>query len=84
SGEIPSIPLNLVLLKGVIVKGFEIRTFSKFAPALAARDRHELLDLLAAGRLVPHISATYPLEETARALRFVADREATGKVLIRP
>lgn len=84
SGEIPSIPLNLVLLKGVIVKGFEIRTFSKFAPDLAARDRIELLDLLAAGRLVPHICATYPLEETARALRFVADREATGKVLIRP
>jgi NADPH:quinone reductase-like Zn-dependent oxidoreductase len=84
SGEIPSIPLNLVLLKGVIVKGFEIRTFSAFAPELAARDRLELLELLAAGRLVPHISATYPLEETARALRFVADRKATGKVLIRP
>ena len=38
SGEIPRIPLNLVLLKGVIVKGFEIRTFSEHAPAESKRD----------------------------------------------
>jgi NADPH:quinone reductase len=82
SGEIPRIPLNLVLLKGVIIKGFEIRTFAQYAPELARRDEEELLGHLAAGRLDPHRSAVYPLEEAPAALRLVADRRATGKVLI--
>ena len=82
SGEIPRIPLNLVLLKGVIIKGFEIRTFSEFAPELARRDEAELSEHLAAGRLVPHISAVYPLAESAVALRQVADRHSAGKVLV--
>jgi len=82
SGEIPRIPLNLVLLKGPIIKGFEIRTFAQYAPEAAARDERELLALLAAGKVVPYISAQYPLDQAAAALRFVADRKATGKVLI--
>ena len=84
SGEIPRIPLNLVLLKGVVVKGFEIRTFGRYAPDDAARDERELLHLFASGRLAPHICAVYPMEHVARALRDVADRRATGKVLITP
>jgi NADPH2:quinone reductase len=84
SGEIPRIPLNLVLLKGVIVKGFEIRTFARYAPELAHRDERELLELLASGRLVPHISSEYPLERAADALQEVADRRAVGKVLVVP
>ena len=84
SGEIPRIPLNLVLLKGVIIKGFEIRTFSEFAPDLARRDEAELLGHLSSGRLVPHISSVHPLDDIAVALQEVATRRATGKVLIRP
>ena len=84
SGEIPRIPLNLVLLKGAIVKGFEIRTFGLHAPELAERDRAELLDLLAAGRVAPHIDAVYPLADVAGALRKVADRRSAGKVLVDP
>lgn len=82
SGEIPRIPLNLVLLKGVVVKGFEIRTFPEFAPEAAARDREELFALFADGRVQPHIGATFGLSEVGAALRYVADRRAVGKVVI--
>src|SRR5262249_10014872 len=51
SGEIPRIPLNLVLLKGVIVRGFEIRTFGQHRPGLARRDEDELAEHFRAGRL---------------------------------
>ena len=83
SGEIPRIPLNLVLLKGCVIKGFEIRTFGTVEPELAARDERELIELLASGGLDPHISATYPLERAAEALNAVAGRRSTGKVLLR-
>jgi NADPH2:quinone reductase len=82
SGTIPKIPLNLVLLKGVTVKGMEIRTFGLHEPELERRDRGELLDLFAACRLRPHIGGRFPLSDAAAALRYVADRRALGKVVI--
>lgn len=82
SGTIPSIPLNLVLLKGITIKGVELRTFGEHLPDEEQRDRKELLDLLATGRVRPHIGARFPLAEAAAALRHVADRKALGKVVI--
>lgn len=82
SGTIPAIPLNLVLLKGVTVKGMELRTFGEQFPERERRDRDELLGLLAAGAVRPHIGARFPLEESAAALALVADRRALGKVVI--
>jgi NADPH2:quinone reductase len=82
SGDIPRIPLNLVLLKGVRVLGFEFRAFIAHAPDEFARNERELDALLAAGRVVPHIGAAFPLDEAAAALRFVADGRAIGKVVV--
>jgi NADPH:quinone reductase len=82
SGTIPKIPLNLVLLKDVTIKGMEIRTFGQHYPELERRDREELLALFAEGRLRPHIGARFPLADAAAALRYVADRRALGKVVI--
>ena len=42
------------------------------------------MELFAAGQLHPHIGARFPLDDTAAALRHVADRKAIGKVLIEP
>jgi NADPH:quinone reductase len=82
SGEIPRIPLNLVLLKGVVVKGFEVRTFGEHAPAEARRDREELADLVATGKVHPHIGARFALHDAPAALGHVAGRHAVGKVVV--
>lgn len=82
SGEIPKIPLNLVLLKGITLQGMEIRTFMTDYPDEIVRDDAELAQLFADGRLRPYIGARFPLEQAADALRYVADRRAIGKVVI--
>jgi len=82
SGVIPRIPLNLVLLKGVHVIGFQIRDFALHAPADAERDERELMELLASQRVTPHIGATFTLDEAPAALRYVADGRAIGKVVL--
>lgn len=84
SGQIPSIPLNLVLLKGVIVKGYDIASFATQEPDAFARNRRELHEHLAAGRLVPYIGARYPLAQGAEAMARVFERRAHGKVVIEP
>jgi NADPH2:quinone reductase len=84
SGAIPSIPLNLVLLKQIAVLGFDLRAYTSAEPVLAAGARDELLSMLAGGRLHPVVSEVFPLEQAAAALRHVADRRAIGKVLVEP
>jgi NADPH:quinone reductase len=82
SGVIPRIPLNLVLLKGVHILGFQFRDFATHLPQDLSRNERELLQLLAAHRVAPHIGAAFPLGEAAAALRYVADGRAIGKVVL--
>ena len=56
SGEIPRIPLNLVLVKGVHVLGFQ---FQDVAPDEFARNEAELGEMLVTGRAAPHIGAVF-------------------------
>ncbi|MCV7153626.1 NADPH:quinone oxidoreductase family protein [Mycolicibacterium pyrenivorans] len=79
SGVIPRIPLNLVLIKGIQVLGFQ---FQDVPPTEFDRNESELRDLLVSGRVTAHVNAVYPLAEAAAALRHVADGRAIGKVLI--
>jgi NADPH2:quinone reductase len=82
SGTIPRIPLNLVLLKGIHVVGFEFRSFSTHAPEEARRNEAELMALLASHRALPHIGATFPLDDVVGALQLVAEGRAIGKVVL--
>jgi NADPH2:quinone reductase len=79
SGVIPRIPLNLVLVKGIRVLGFQ---FQDVPPDEFARNENELREHLVSGRVRPHVCAVYPLAETVAALEHVADGRAIGKVLI--
>jgi NADPH2:quinone reductase len=82
SGAVPRIPLNLVLLKGIQVLGFQLRDFATNLGDDYRRNEAELAELLGDGRLVPHIGATFGLDEVAGALRHVADGRAVGKVVL--
>ena len=77
SGEIPRIPLNLVLLKGVIVKGFEIRTFGEHAPAESKRDDEELDALFDSGTPAARVGDVLARPGERRARR--AGRTTRGR-----
>ena len=82
SGVVPKIPLNLVLLKGMAVLGFQFSDFAAHCAEEMARNEAELLDLLAAGRTTVHLGATFPLDDVVGALRHVGDGRAIGKVIL--
>jgi NADPH2:quinone reductase len=84
AGEIPKLPLNLVLLKGCAVLGVFWGQWVRldkddYKAAIAT-----LADWCAAGKLSCHIQKVYSLAETPQALKALAERRVMGKLLLRP
>ena len=83
-GEIPRLPMNLALLKGASIVGVFWGEFAKREPQRNAQAFAQLLGWLREGKLRPHISARYGLDDTPRALADMAQRRVTGKIVIIP
>jgi len=82
AGDIPKLPLNLTLLKGCSIVGVFWGAFVGREPDRHRQNVAELMQWWGEGRLRPHVSATYPLERSAEAIRALADRTAKGKVVV--
>lgn len=81
---IPSIPLNLTLLKSCQIVGVFYGAMTARDPAKRDAISAELIELTASGKLRPHVSGRYPLEQASVALRSLMDRKALGKVVVEP
>ncbi len=84
NGEIPRLPLNLMLLKGASLVGVFWGEFVKREPKANLAGMRQLLGWLAEGKIRPRISGRYALEDSAQALNDMAARKVTGKVVIVP
>jgi NADPH2:quinone reductase len=82
AGEIPRIPLNLLLVKGAEVTGVFWGESVRRDPAGHRADMAELLRWVAEARLKPRTHATYPLERIGEALGVLDARKAHGKVVV--
>lgn len=83
AGEIPKIPLNLPLLKGLSIVGVFWGAWATRDPAAARQNFAELFTLVDAGQLDPRVSEAYELDHQAEAFRSIVERRAMGKVVIR-
>ena len=79
-------PVDPALLVGrnVSVAGFYLGRLMKLRPDLVRASALELLEQWSAGAIAPVVGATYPLAQAEDALRLVADRRSTGKVVLVP
>ncbi len=82
AGEIPKIPLNLVLLKGCQVVGVFWGDHTEREPDKHRANMETLVKWCDEGKIKPHIHGTYALEQTAEALGAIARREVRGKVIL--
>jgi NADPH:quinone reductase len=81
-GQIPSLPLNLPLVKGASIVGVFWGDFVARSPALHAQNMAELYAWHAAGKLKPLVSARFPLARGGEAIRWMMERKAVGKVVV--
>jgi NADPH:quinone reductase len=84
AGEIPKLPLNLVLLKGCDVLGVFWGSWVERDPAGHRANAGQLLRWCVEGKLSSHVHAVYPLAEAPAALKEIAARQVMGKVILRP
>jgi NADPH:quinone reductase len=84
AGEIPKIPLNLALLKSCDIRGVLWGAWTKREPMMQRALMTDIVRWCGEGKLSAHVHAVYPLEQTAAALKAIADRKVMGKIVLRP
>ena len=84
SGEIPKIPLNLVLLKGCQIVGVFWGSFAMREPARNRAHADQLFAWVAEGKLRPAIDVTLPFTQAADALHRIEKRQVKGKIVLVP
>jgi NADPH:quinone reductase len=81
-GKIPSLPLNLPLLKGASLVGVFWGDFERREPEASARALADLLEWYREGRIKPVIDRVLPMERLPEAFARMASRQALGKLVL--
>ncbi|RYX97485.1 MAG: NADPH:quinone oxidoreductase family protein [Comamonadaceae bacterium] len=82
AGPIPSLPLNLTLLKGASIVGVFWGGFAKQEPAANAAMMKELADWYAQGKIKPVIDSTLPMAQLKQAYAHMGSRSVKGKLVM--
>ncbi|CAN5923883.1 NADPH:quinone oxidoreductase family protein [soil metagenome] len=84
AGEIPKIPLNLVLLKGCQIVGVFWGSFVMRDPAKNLANARRILDWVAEGKLSPHVDTVMTFADAQQALERMERRDVKGKLVLVP
>lgn len=82
-GKIPKAPANIVLVKNISIVGVHWGGYAQRNPEVLLSSLQTLLNWYSAGKLKPHVSQTFSLEEAPAALNTLLQRKAKGKVVLK-
>ena len=83
AGDIPTLPLNLALLKRASLVGVDWGGEIRANPAANLPLMKTLTQWVVDGKIHPEPTATYPLEEAGTVLQSLLERKSVGKPVIR-
>jgi NADPH2:quinone reductase len=84
SGRIPSISVNMPLIKGYSIMGVRAGEYGRKFPAKGRENMEAIMKLLAERKIRPHVHARFPLTKAVDAMRTLENRTVIGKVVIEP
>ena len=84
AGDIPTVPLNLTLLKGNSIVGVFWGRFTQEQPEQHMTNFRTIIEWTSAGQLNPQIDRVFSLDEGRNALTRVEQREAVGRIVVTP
>lgn len=82
SGRIPTVSVNMPLIKGFSVIGVRAGEYGRRDPEAGRANLAAIARLAEEGKIAPYICARFPLERAVDALRMLQDRKVVGKVVI--
>ena len=84
SGRIPSINVNMPLIKGFSVVGVRAGEYGRKFPEKGRENIAAVDRMLAEKKIRPHVYAKLPLSQAIEAMRLIQQRKVIGKVVIEP
>ncbi len=82
AGDIPRVPINLLLLKEASIIGSALREFDGMDKKGGRLELREFEDLIASGQLKPLVSCTAHLKDAVQVLHDMMTRQTIGKVVL--
>jgi NADPH2:quinone reductase len=82
SGRVQQIPANILLVKNLAVHGLYWGSYRRYCAELLPAAFAQMFDWWREGKLRPRVSAQLDLGEVHKALAELAERRATGKVIL--
>ncbi|MGN6147263.1 MAG: NADPH:quinone oxidoreductase family protein [Rhizomicrobium sp.] len=84
SGRIPTVGVNMPLIKGFSVVGVRAGEYGRKFPEKGRENIAAIDKLLANKKIRPHIHARFPLDKAVDAMHMLTTRKVIGKVVIEP
>jgi NADPH:quinone reductase len=84
SGRIPTVSVNMPLIKGFSVVGVRAGEYGRKFPEKGRENIATIDRLLAEKKIRPHIGARFPLSQALDAMRMLEQRKIIGKAVIEP
>ena len=82
SGRIPSVNVNMPLIKGFSVVGVRAGEYGRKFPERGAQNLRAISELATSGKIRPHVCARFPLERALEAMAMLQTRRVIGKVVV--
>jgi NADPH2:quinone reductase len=84
SGRIPSISVNMPLIKGFSVMGVRAGEYGRQFPERGRENTKAVWDLANSGKVKPRVYKEFPLSEWREAFDSLANRQVVGKTIVNP
>jgi len=84
SGTIPSLPVNIALIKGISILGVRAGEYFRKYPKLKKPAMKKLLSIADKGLITPIIYDSLKLKDAIKALKKIENREVIGRLILRP
>ena len=83
SGRIPTLPINMALIKGFSVVGVRAGEFARKNPEKGIENNQEIRRICEEGFFDPYICKTFFLSEAKNSIQYLSERKLIGKVVVK-
>lgn len=83
SGRIPTLPINMALIKGFLVVGVRAGEFARKNPEKGVENNQEIRRICEEGFFDPYVCKTFLLSEAKESIKYLSERKLIGKVVVK-